>query len=377
MRNAGCFAGSTVRCIAAVLLLLALTFGSWIDSAAAPAPGEGETCVHRSITIALGETLRLPVGDTDGLCWFCDGAAVILGREGEITAVQPGVSILTAQGRQETVIFTLRVTEQTVQAPGRPTQERTPAEGIWSEETGWTRFCVAVNRLMDCVTVFEKDEDGRYTVPVRSMICSTGEDTPLGVYETGDRVEWLSLFGDVYGQYATVIVGNILFHSVPYSEPRKDALRWDYYNLLGTGCSMGCVRLQVADAQWIYENCEYGTPVIIYEDEDPGPLGKPEAPQLEPGCMWDPTDPDPANPWNAGRPVLHVPYLRTAEPYTRPDLLEGVTALDPAGGDAVSMVRVSGEVDTGRNGLYLVTYSLTDLLGHTVRAEGWIRVTGA
>ena len=359
------------------LLFLALLLASVTGVDAAPAPGEGAACLRRSLTLAPGETARLPVGDAEEVCWFCDGTAVRLGRGGEVTAVRPGVSILTAQSDRETVIFTLRVEEGPARGESAGASDLVRAEGIWSEETGWTDYCVAVNRLRDCVTVYEKDEDGRYTVPVRAMICSTGEDTPLGVYEAGDRAEWLALFGDVYGQYATVIVGNILFHSVPYSEPRKDALRWDYYNLLGTGCSMGCVRLQVEDTLWIFENCEPGTPVIIYEDEDPGPLGRPAAPQLGEGCVWDPTDPDPANPWITGRPVLQVPYLRTAEPYTRPDLLEGVTALDPAGGNALSSVTVSGEVDTGRDGMYLVTYTLTDLLGHTVRAEGWIRVAGA
>ena len=364
------------RMVSALFLLIILTT-HMTGVLAAPAPGEGETCFRRTLTLLPGETVLLPIGDTASVCWFCDGTAVRLDRDGEVTALRPGVAILTAQSEQETVIFTVRVEEDTVIDRSEGAEERTRVEGVWSAETDWTDYCVAVNRLRDCVTVFEKDEDGRYTVPIRAMICSTGEDTPLGVYETGDRVEWLSLFGDVYGQYATVIVGNILFHSVPYTEPRKDALRWDYYNLLGTGCSMGCVRLQVEDALWIFENCEPGTPVIIYEDEDPGPLGRPTAPQLSEGCTWDPTDPDPANPWKTDRPILQVPALRTAEPYTKPDLLEGVTALDPAGGSILSSVTISGEVDTGRDGMYLVVYTLTDVLGHTAQAEGWFRVAGA
>lgn len=40
---------------------------------------------------------------------------------------------------------------------------------------------------------------------------------------------------------------------------------------------MGCVRLTVEDAKWIAENCPEGTTVEIYDGEDPGPLGKPEA----------------------------------------------------------------------------------------------------
>ena len=39
----------------------------------------------------------------------------------------------------------------------------------------------------------------------------------------------------------------------------------------------------------------------IYEDDDPGPLGKPEAAHIDtdsPNKGWDPTDPDVANPWH-------------------------------------------------------------------------------
>ena len=45
----------------------------------------------------------------------------------------------------------------------------------------------------------------------------------------------------------------------------------------GTAASMGCVRMTVEDAKWIYDNCKSGTTVEFYSSENPGPLGKPEA----------------------------------------------------------------------------------------------------
>ena len=74
----------------------------------------------------------------------------------------------------------------------------------------------------------------------------------------------------------------------------------DRYNQLGTVCSHGCVRLTVADAKWIYDNCPLGTTVSIYNASSL-PVPKPSAPWLDissPNRGWDPTDPDPANPWN-------------------------------------------------------------------------------
>ena len=54
--------------------------------------------------------------------------------------------------------------------------------------------------------------------------------------------------------------------------------------------------------KWIYDNCPSGTYVEIYDSEEPGPLGKPEAMKLDadsPNKGWDPTDPDERNPWHA------------------------------------------------------------------------------
>ena len=63
---------------------------------------------------------------------------------------------------------------------------------------------------------------------------------------------------------------------------------------------MGCVRLTTEDAKWIADNCPSGTSVEIYDDEDPGPLGKPEAVKIDADDVkrgWDPTDADENNPW--------------------------------------------------------------------------------
>lgn len=166
-------------------------------------------------------------------------------------------------------------------------------------------YLIAINRAADCVTVYSKDADGNYLVPFKSMICSTGEDTPLGEYRTIEQYRWRYLFGDVYGQYAVRIVEHILFHSVPYLSQDPADLEYEEFNKLGTPASMGCIRLQVADVKWIYDNCPLGTPVVLYDDaENPGPLGKPSFTPVdvtdEKTRGWDPTDPDPRNPWNKG-----------------------------------------------------------------------------
>ena len=140
-------------------------------------------------------------------------------------------------------------------------------------------YYIMVNRAMNTVTVYALDDDGYYTVPVKAMVCSVGRqghDTPTGTFSIGGRWTWLHMFDDSYGQYATQISGNILFHSVCYTKKDPSTLMADEYNMLGSPASLGCVRLQTVDAKWIYDNCTRGTKVTIYDGSDPGPLGKPD-----------------------------------------------------------------------------------------------------
>ena len=133
------------------------------------------------------------------------------------------------------------------------------------------------------------------------MLFRSYNATPRGTFHLSTKYLWKELYGKVYGQYATRITGGVLFHSVPYYKKSKSALCTEKYNKLGQQASMGCVRLTVEDAKWIADNCPSGTTVEIYEDDDPGPLGKPEAAHIDtdsPNKGWDPTDPDVANPWH-------------------------------------------------------------------------------
>lgn len=107
--------------------------------------------------------------------------------------------------------------------------------------TSSAKYYIKVNNLANVVTIYTKDENGEYTKPYKAMICSTGTATPQSCkYKvTTYRTYWNGLFGDVYGQYAVQIVGNILFHSVPYTKNRDySSLEWWEYDKLGTVASL-------------------------------------------------------------------------------------------------------------------------------------------
>ena len=164
-------------------------------------------------------------------------------------------------------------------------------------------YVIEVIRNQSTTLVYGQDDNGEYTKLVGVFPCSpgAGNNTPVGTFYSRRGYTWGGLFGGVYGQYSTIITGHVLFHSVPYSSMNKDALIWKYYNKLGSKDSLGCVRLTVRDAKWIYDNCPSGTMIKIYDGDLPSGVSKPEAQKIDENDSrrgWDPTDPDPANPWN-------------------------------------------------------------------------------
>lgn len=204
-----------------------------------------------------------------------------------------------------TVEYVLTYGDETITAQTAVTLENWPDE-IYAQLSGAALpYYIEVVKNHNVVLIYGQDEDGNYTQLVKTFVCSTGASTPLGNFTATTRYEWRTLFANsagtayCYGQYAIRITGNYLFHSVPYYTQNKGDLEYEEYNKLGTQASLGCIRLAVADVKWIYDNCPSGTPVSIVEREELG-VEKPESIYIDPESPyrgWDPTDPDPANPW--------------------------------------------------------------------------------
>lgn len=239
-------------------------------------------------------------------------------------------------------------------------------------------YFIKVNRSQNCVTVYTYDKNGEYTVPIRAMICSTGIDkaTVLGddfyIYY---KQEWNPLFNDVYGHYVSGFYGDYLFHSVPYEDASADTLETEEFNKLGDEGSLGCVRMETADVKWIYDNCPENTPVTVYDDNNPGPLGKPKAIKItDHTCGWDPTDDDPQNPYAAKTPEIHGASDLTITKGETADLLEGVTAVDTCSNDITDEISVTGNVLTDKVGTYKLTYSVEDTMHRTKRIDVTVKV---
>ena len=172
---------------------------------------------------------------------------------------------------------------------------------------------VWVNRALNYTVVYARDAAGEFTVPVIAFANSTGKNngTPTGEYVITKKHRWQPMFGGVYTQYAVRFMPHVMFHSECYTVRNDNsALKWQEYNKLGQQASAGCVRETVADSKWLYDNCKLGTRVIVYDDpNDSMPFDELHMVMIPADSQyrgWDPTDPDPRNPWQEVRPVLHL-----------------------------------------------------------------------
>lgn len=244
-----------------------------------------------------------------------------------------------------------------------------PAKAAYSKP-----YLIKVNKQACVVTVYEKDNKGNYTVPVRAMLCSPGAATPLGTFYTPAKYRWHVLDGNVWGQYCTRIHGGVLFHSVWYYERDPSTLSVIQYNKLGTQCSHGCVRLNVEDAKWIYDNCSLGTRVVVYNSSNPGPLGKPKALKITSGKSrdYDPTDRwSPGNPYIKTQPKITGAASQKLNYGDSVDVTKGVKAVSSTGGNITSSISVSikydgkkvKKINTKKAGIYYVTYYVKDSAG--------------
>ena len=257
------------------------------------------------------------------------------------------------------------------------------------EET--PRYEIRVNRAANCVTVYEKDAEGEYSVPIKAMACSCGIEegsTPLGTFTTSDYYDWRLMVDNTYAQYAVRFYGRILFHSVPYAMESADSLVTEEYNKLGEDASHGCVRLTASDSKWIYDHCEKGTKVIVHDDaENPGPLGKPETMEIakdHPNGNWDPTDvTNEENPWIAELPqlyltremgdgVIYVPVGATMEDVKAAIGLCNAEGLPYSSADY--QIYLNGNYDLNTFGAYRVWVTGKDAFGRRVELEMMLAV---
>lgn len=155
-------------------------------------------------------------------------------------------------------------------------------------------FLIRINKQMNTTTVYVQDGGNGFIIPLKTFLCSTGEDTPLGTFKTPEKYRWRLMNSGVYTQYATRLGSGLSFllHSIIYESPNVNTLKPETYNFLGVVRSAGCIRYTSGDSKWIFDHCGLGTTVEVYNSSIPGPYDRPAIEQpISADQHWDPTDP--------------------------------------------------------------------------------------
>ena len=156
-------------------------------------------------------------------------------------------------------------------------------------------YLIKVNKQMNCTTIYVQDGGNGYIIPLKSFLCSTGDDTPLGTFHTPEKYRWHEMIHSSYCQYLMRLNAglHILLHSDIYSAPNPATLSPATYNYMGIARSSGCIRFVTGDAKWMYDHCPIGTTIQVYNSSIPGPYDRPCVEYfISEQQTWDPTDPE-------------------------------------------------------------------------------------
>ena len=233
--------------------------------------------------LRIGDTAKLKVkGDKVKSYKAAQPKIITVDEEGNITANKKGSSVVFAYCESgKTLSTTIHVYENVkiIENPTfddlAPTTHMTFEELVGNRgEEGYPKamptpdtYRITVDLYWKVVLVYTKDSKGKYTIPIRYMLCSPGapgHNTRQGVFQIkGTKVRNSRFKGlTVWAQFWTLIVSATYFHSILYnSSEAKDYT--SAYNNLGKAVSHGCIRLTVPDARWIYYNIAPGTTVEI------------------------------------------------------------------------------------------------------------------
>ncbi len=105
-------------------------------------------------------------------------------------------------------------------------------------------------------------KNGRVVMSLDISSGRLGSETPRGSYRvTGKLERGYSRIYDVEMPWMLAFHGNFTIHQVT---PARDGIGWNDRDKLGTPASAGCVRVDVDDAERLYQWAPVGTPVWIH-----------------------------------------------------------------------------------------------------------------
>ena len=165
------------------------------------------------------------------------------------------------------------------------------------------KYKVRVNKTKNVVIVYEKGDDGKYQKSVKVMSAIVGRDIRVNTeYNIGDRWLWIKNQNGNYSKFVTQVSGNVVFESIAYKKKGDlSSLNYVEFDNLGNSIDGSFIKLQYADAQWIFDNLDYDTIVEFYDSDDLNGISVPEVKKISlenDKKNWDPTYTGSESPWN-------------------------------------------------------------------------------
>lgn len=165
------------------------------------------------------------------------------------------------------------------------------------------KYKVRVNKAKNVVIVYEKGDDGKYEKSVRVMNAVVGRDIKNDAsYNISNRWLWIKNPNGSFSKFVTQVAGNVVFESIGYKRKEDlSSLNYIEFDNLGNSIDGSFIKLQYADAQWIFDNLDYDTVVEFYESDDLNGVNVPEVKKISLESdkkNWDPTYIGSESPWN-------------------------------------------------------------------------------
>ena len=165
------------------------------------------------------------------------------------------------------------------------------------------KYKVRVNKAKNVVIVYEKGDDGKYEKSVRVMNAVVGRDIKNDAsYNISNRWLWIKNPNGSFSKFVTQVAGNVVFESIGYKRKEDlSSLNYIEFDNLGNSIDGSFIKLQYADAQWIFDNLDYDTVVEFYESDDLNGVNVPEVKKISLESdkkNWDPTYNGSESPWN-------------------------------------------------------------------------------
>mgnify|MGYP000846409327 CR=1 FL=1 len=165
------------------------------------------------------------------------------------------------------------------------------------------KYKVRVNKAKNVVIVYEKGDDGKYEKSVRVMNAVVGRDIKNDAsYNISNRWLWIKNPNGSFSKFVTQVAGNVVFESIGYKRKEDlSSLNYIEFDNLGNSIDGSFIKLQYADAQWIFDNLDYDTVVEFYESDDLNVVNVPEVKKISlenDKKNWDPTYNGSESPWN-------------------------------------------------------------------------------